>query len=117
MGIDYVYWSAVAILGPVVAYVQSRSGGRISRTCLLGLALVLTGVLLGMGSAASWGRLFELLAFSSKWAGLIEYRIIALGYSLMLAAMLLFVMRLLRNRGMPSNNAFKSGRADKRRAA
>lgn len=88
--IDYVYWIFWIFIGLLIGVrARPQSQRSIFRIMLLGAALVVSGLVIGL---VSGHRVAQLLVFDSELepaAGALEYRLIAFGYTLLFAGFLL----------------------------
>ena len=90
MPIDYVYWIFWIFIGLLIG-VRARlpSYRSVFRILLLGATLVMSGLAIGL---ASGHRVAQLLIFDRALepvAGALEFRLIAFGYTLIFAGLLL----------------------------
>lgn len=90
MPIDYVYWIFWIFIGLLIGVrARPQSQRSISRILMLGAALVVSGLVIGL---VSGHRVAQLLVFDRELepaAGALEYRLIVFGYTLLLAGFLL----------------------------
>ena len=90
MPIDYVYWIFWIFIGLLIG-VRARlpSYRSVCRILLLGATLVMSGLVIGL---CSGHRVAQLLLFDralEPLAGALEFRLIAFGYTLIFAGLLL----------------------------
>jgi hypothetical protein len=108
---DYVFWVFVIVVGILISYFGRNGSWRlILRIHLAGAASFLLGLTFGLASDFSSTRLLDLLLFDKKlapWAGNVEYRLIAVGYALVLGGLVLLLRRLLGSRRVSSNSSFE----------
>ena len=90
MPIDHVYWIFWVFIGLLIGVrARLQSHRSVFRILLLGAVLVMSGIVIGL---ASGHKVAQLLMFDRELepvAGALEYRLIAFGYALLFAGILL----------------------------
>lgn len=104
---DYVYWIFWIFIGLLIGLrARPQSARAIFRILMLGAVFVLSGVVIGLASGHSVGRLLVFDPEIVPVAGL-ELRLIVFGYTLILAGLLLELRRGLRNPVSKTKGAIK----------
>ena len=90
MPIDYVYWIFWIFIGLLIG-VRARlpSYRSVFRILLLGATLVMSGLVVGLFSGHRVARLLPFERALGPVAGALEFRLIAFGYTLICAGLLL----------------------------
>jgi hypothetical protein len=108
---QYVFWIFVLVVGVLMPFVGGGKSWRSIFGILLGgIALFSFGLVSGLSSESSFARLLQLLTFDEKlapWAGIFEYRFIAVGYALIFGGLLLALRRSYSTRNVSSNTSFE----------
>jgi hypothetical protein len=99
VGPDYILWFGCILLGIFIGWVAPvTSWYAIRRGALLGVGSWGIGILIGSAPEFAADVLWALITLDKKYGpvfGIIEYPIIAIGYSLILAALLISFRRAL----------------------